>query len=186
MVDWPIILRTERVSENSAEDFKAGRSAYSSGEARRYLRRAVLDSVRLLRNGEVLAVFPEAYPNIDPAFTPKNDKNAFLPFRPGFARLVEMAERDGHTHVAIVPAGLTYVQNEHTMSSKSDKRRYAHRREDIVWHVTLRFGPALSLRDYTDSAQLIQAIEEQVTALSSSVRCLPRDERRGATVEKTS
>jgi len=150
MVEWPTILRTERLSENAGEDFKAGRSAYSPGESRRYLRRAVMDSVRLLRNGEVLVVFPEAYPNIDPAFTPKNDKNAFLPFRPGFARLVEMTEKDGHTHVALVPAGLTYVQNEQ-------------------WHVTLRFGPALSLRDYTDSAQLIQAIEEQVTALSSSV-----------------
>jgi hypothetical protein len=76
---------------------------------------------------------------------------AFLPFRPGFAKLVEMAERDGCTQVAIVPVGLTYVQKER-------------------WHVTLRFGPALSRRDYADSAQVVQALEEQVRALSGQVR----------------
>ena len=112
-----------------------------------------MDSARLLHSGEVLVVFPEAYPNIDPAFTPKNDHDAFLPFRPGFARLVEMAERDGHTQIAIVPVGLTYVQNGQ-------------------WHVTLRFGPALSRRDYADSTQLVQALEEQVHVLSSQVRSL--------------
>ncbi|MFL5657563.1 MAG: carotenoid biosynthesis protein [Ktedonobacteraceae bacterium] len=153
MVDWPAMLRIERLNENASDASKAGPSAYSRGESARYLRRAVMDSVRLLHSGEVLVVFPEAYPNIDPALTPKNDHDAFLPFRPGFAKLVEMAERDGHTQVAIVPVGLTYVQNGQ-------------------WHVTLRFGPALSRRDYADSTQLVQALEEQVHALSSQVRSL--------------
>ena len=112
-----------------------------------------MDSVRLLRSGEALVVFPEAYPNIDPASTPKKDNDAFLPFRPGFSRLVEMAERDGCTQVAIVPVGLTYVQKER-------------------WHVTLRFGPALSRRDYADLAQMVQALEEQVHTLSSPMRSL--------------
>ena len=151
IVDWPIMLRTERLSDSTGQGYKGGRSAYSRDEAMHYLRRAVGDSVQLLRNGEVLVVFPEAYPNIDPAaFTPKNDNDAFLPFRPGFAKLVEMAEKDGQTQVAIVPAGLSYVSNGQ-------------------WHVTLRFGPALSRRNYADSAQLVQALEEQVQALSTQV-----------------
>jgi uncharacterized membrane protein/1-acyl-sn-glycerol-3-phosphate acyltransferase len=150
MVDWPAMLRSERLGEEADAINRvptAGRSTYSRGEFRRYMRRAAVDSVRLLRNGEALVVFPEAYPNIDPAFTPKQADDAFLPFRPGFAKLVEMAERDRCTRVAIVPVGLTYVQRER-------------------WYVALRFGPALSRYDYADTTQLVQALEEQVHALS--------------------
>jgi putative membrane protein len=98
----------------------------------------------------MLVVFPEAYPNIDPTYTLKNGNEAFLPFRPGFARLVEMAEKEGHTQVAIVPAGLSYVQNG-------------------CWHITLRFGPALSRIDYVDSMHLVQAIERSVHELSDQM-----------------
>ena len=154
MMDWPVMLRIERLGETSDENSGAGskaiRSVYSRSEFKRYLRRAAMDSVRLLREGEALVVFPEAYPNIDPVFTPKNDSHDFLPFRPGFVRLAEMAERDGHTRVAIVPAGFTYVQNGQ-------------------WHVTLRLGPALSRRDYVDSEQLVKAVEGQVRTLSSQI-----------------
>jgi uncharacterized membrane protein/1-acyl-sn-glycerol-3-phosphate acyltransferase len=144
LASWPTVLRAERL--NSQE----GQGVYSSDEARGYLRRAVRDSVQLLRNGEVLVVFPESYPTIDPAFTPKDDHDTFLPFRPGFAKLVEMAERDGRTQVAIVPAGFTYVQKGE-------------------WHITLRFGPALLRDDYSDSAQLVQSVEQQVHELSDHV-----------------
>jgi putative membrane protein len=153
MVDWPALLRIERLGE--AEDTInrvsiAASSAYVRGEFGRYLRRAARDSVQLLRNGEALVIFPEAYPNIDPAPTPKKDKDAFLPFRPGFARLVEMAERDGNTRVSIIPAGFTYVQGER-------------------WYITLRFGPALFRDDYPDSTHLLQAIEKRVRGLSNQI-----------------
>ena len=153
MVDWPAMLRGERLSEEVDAIYRvpmAGGSAYARGEAVRYLRRAVRDSIRLLRNGEVLVVFPEAYPNIDPEPTPKKDNDAFLPFRPGFAKLVEMAERDGHTQVAIVPAGFTYVQRER-------------------WCVTLRFGPALLRDDYPNSTHLVRTIEKRVHDLSNQI-----------------
>lgn len=147
MAGWPVVLRLERLRRNVKGEEEAGRSAYARGEFRRYLRRAAIDSVQLLRKGEVLVIFPEAYPNIDPVFTPKKSDADFLPFRRGFARLAEMAERDGQAQVAIIPAGLIYVQNEQ-------------------WHITLRFGPALSRCDYAGNAQLVQAVEEQVQALS--------------------
>jgi uncharacterized membrane protein/1-acyl-sn-glycerol-3-phosphate acyltransferase len=147
-VGWPTVLRIERLSQSAGQHSGAGHAAYRLDEARGYLRHAIEDSVQLLRNGKALVVFPEAYPNIDPAFTPKNDDDAFLPFRPGFARLVEMAERDGHTRVAIVPVGLTYIQNER-------------------WHITLRFGQPLLRDNYINSVHLVQAVERRVHELSS-------------------
>jgi uncharacterized membrane protein/1-acyl-sn-glycerol-3-phosphate acyltransferase len=150
MVDWPIVLRTEQLNENATQHSETASGSYSLVEARSYLRHAITDSVRLLRNGETLVIFPEAYPNIDPGNTPKVEKNDFLPFRPGFARLVEMVERDEHTRVAIVPAGLSYTQNER-------------------WNITLRFGPAFSRSDYTSSTHLVQDVEKRVRELSDQM-----------------
>lgn len=152
LVGWPVMLRTERLRENEATIHHVpatdGLSAYTRDEAMSYLRRSTADALRLLRNGETLLVFPEAYPNIDPAPTPKQDEQAFLPFRPGFAKLVERMEKDGGSRVAIVPAGFTYVHGER-------------------WHITLRFGQALFRDEYPDSAQLVQAIEKRVRDLSA-------------------
>jgi putative membrane protein len=109
-----------------------------------------MNAVQLLRNGEALVIFPEAYPVIDPQPTPRNESNTFLPFRPGFARLAALAERDGHTRVTIVPAGFTYAQNGE-------------------WQVTLRFGPPLFRQDFAGEKQFVQAIEERVCTLSSEI-----------------
>ncbi len=150
MVEWPAMLRIERLGEEADAINRiptTNNSAYSRGEFGHYLRRAARDSVRLLRSGDMLVVFPEAYPNIDPAPSLKKDKDGFLPFRPGFAKLAEMAERDGRTRVTIVPAGFNYVQREQ-------------------WHITLRFGPALLRDDYPDSTHLVRAIEKRVHDLS--------------------
>ncbi len=111
------------------------------------------DSVRILRDGGVLVVFPEAYPTIDPHSSSEIENHALLPFRPGFAKLVEMAEKDGQTKVAIVPAGFSYRQNGR-------------------WNATLRFGPALSRRDYRDATDMVEDVEKRVRELS--------DEGRGA------
>lgn len=148
LADWPIVLRAEQLSESTSQHSKTASSAYSFKETRAYLRHATEDSIRLLRNGEVLVIFPEAYPDIDPNIAPGVETQTFLPFRPGFARLVEMAERDERTNMAIVPAGLSYVQHER-------------------WHVTLRFGPALSRSNFEDNAQLVQAVEKRVRELSA-------------------
>jgi putative membrane protein len=147
MVDWPIVLRSEQLLDKSDQNSQKSTRAYSFDESRIYIRHAMRDSVRILRSGEVLAVFPEAYPDIDPRNTPRIENSASLPFRQGFARLVEMVEKDEHTRVAIIPAGLTYVQNGR-------------------WNVTLRFGPALSRSDYIDSTCLVQDIEMHVRELS--------------------
>ncbi len=144
LLDWPIVLRPERLAPSDP----AERSAYSSGEVQRYLRCAVTETLQLLRGGEALVIFPEAYPNIDPVSTPKQGEDAFLPFRRGFARLVELAESDGACRVAIIPAGLSYQR----------ERR---------WRISLRFGPPLFRQDFDSLDQLIQVVEERVRSLSA-------------------
>ena len=148
LADWPVILRGELLLEH--EEGKPW--AYTPGEARQYLRQVTLASVRLLRSGEVLVVFPEGYPNIDPHPTPKPDLEAFLPFRPGFVKFVEQAERDGKTRVAIVPTGLSY-----------------RRMQDNRWHATVRFGQALFRSDFDNAGQLLRAVEDDVHALSAHI-----------------
>jgi uncharacterized membrane protein/1-acyl-sn-glycerol-3-phosphate acyltransferase len=148
LADWPIVLRSEPLREHGG----GGRWAFSPLEVRHYLRQVTLAAVRLLRSGEILVIFPEGYPNIDPHSTPKLDFDAFLPFRSGFARLAELAEKDVQTRVAIVPAGLSYT------------RERARR-----WSATLRFGQALFLSDFAGTEQLLRTVETRVRALSSTV-----------------
>lgn len=144
LAQWPVVLRGERLNQQHG----AGHSAYAASEARRYLRHAVGDAIGLLRQGKALLIFPEAYPTIDPTYTPKSQADAFLPFRPGFVKLAELAERDGHTQVALVPTGLTYTHHD-------------------CWQVTLRFAPPVFPRDYVDHQRLAQQIEACVHTLSS-------------------
>jgi uncharacterized membrane protein len=148
LADWLVVLRRERFQEHEKDEHWA----YTPIEARHYLRQMTLGAIRLLRSGEILVMFPEGYPNIDPHPTPKPDLDAFLPFRPGFVKMAEMAERDGHTQVAIVPVGLSYM-----------------REQGNRWHTTVRFGPALFRSDFASGEQILQAVEEHVQALSSAV-----------------
>jgi putative membrane protein len=145
LAGWPVVLRPEQLQERPQE----GSWAFQRNEGRRYLRQVMQAATRLLRSGEVLVIFPEGYPNIDPHPTQKTDLSGFLPFRAGFVKMVEMAERDRQTQVAIVPAGLSYQQD-----------RAGH------WKATIRFGQAFYLRDFSSLEDARQAIETSVQELS--------------------
>lgn len=147
LADWPVILRSEQFPEHDEHK----RWAYTPGEIRYYLRQVTLATIRLFRSGEIIVIFPEGYPNIDPHPTPKTDLEAFLPFRPGFIKFIEQAERDESTRVAIIPAGLSYTHS-------------THRR----WQTTIRYGPARYRSDFANAEQLLHAVEEDVHLLSSS------------------
>lgn len=144
--DWPVVLRSEQLREHNPEQ----RWAYQQAENRQYLRQVIAATVRLLRSSEALAIFPEAYPNIDPHNSPKTELNDFLPFRPGFIKLVELAERDHHTRVAIVPAGLIYTRQE-------DGKR---------WQASVRYGQALYLDEFSSPEEALHTVEERVQTLS--------------------
>ncbi len=146
---WPVVLRAEAFGPGAAP------SAFRADETGRYLRRAVAEAVDLLRAGQVLVVFPEAYPAVDPGFTPKLDLAARLPFRPGFARLAGLAQRDGYTRVPIIPAGFDYEAGPR-------------------WRVQLGFGAPVFWTGRADEASLVQAVEEQARRLSTPVPDGPR------------
>lgn len=133
---WPVIVRDDSPA------------LMASGDVRRTLRRAVDQTVALLRAGELVVIFPEGYPNIDPHYTPKRSTDEFLPFRPGFAALAQLAARDGHTQVPIIPTGLAYQPGR-------------------PWQVTLRFGTPLFLNEWPDRDALVRAVEAEVRQLSA-------------------
>jgi putative membrane protein len=140
LAGWPVVVRSET----------GGRQG-GAPAARQQLLAATRTCVDLLRAGELLLVFPEGYPTIDPGFTPKTGDDAFLPFQPGFLRFAALAERAGSTRVPIVPTGLVY-------------------RRGNRWQVTVRFGRPVTVAPGVSARDQVAVIEEQVRTLSG----LPR------------
>jgi len=146
--DFPIILRTGTDPSTPAS---APGPAVDVTDARRYLRQAVDETTALLRAGELMIVFPEGYPTIDPHASRKPDRDAFLPFQPGFVQLVAQAQRGGTPPVPIIPVGFEYASLD-----PKDKR----------WRVVVRFGEPVFLAPGQDRAALLRDVESRVKALS--------------------
>ena len=108
-------------------------------------------SLKLLREGRLLLVFPEGYPVIDPEGSRKADPEGFLPFDTGF---LVLAERAG-LEVPIVPVGLWYAP-----------------RPGGGWTVWLRFGRPvrLSTAERGQHRAQVAAVEAEVRRLSAPPR----------------
>lgn len=142
LVEWPAALR--------AENLCAGRvSAYSKSEVPSYVRRAVRFGARLLERGEVLAVFPEGYPTIDPVYVRKPDGDGYLPFKPGFLTIAALAQRAGDMRVPLIPTGFRY------------------HRTTQGWDVDVRLGPPAYLDGRANRTNLITHLAESVRGLSA-------------------
>jgi hypothetical protein len=102
-----------------------------------------------LRRGEIVAIFPEGYPTIDPAGSRKPSDDAFLPFRNGVLRLALGAARSSGREVPIVPAGFAY--------RTLPQGRYA---------VTLRLGAPMIASDARGET-FIAELEDRVRELSA-------------------
>lgn len=144
---WPVILRSDAL----ASDLNAGRSErrslFSLTDAARYQRRAIRQSVELLVEGRVLAVFPEGYPNIDPTYTPKTKPDEFLPFKSGFAAIAAAAEKRLGKSIPIIPIGLHYTEAE-------------------PWIAHINFGVAIYTENFSSRDLLVKHLEQQVRILS--------------------
>jgi 1-acyl-sn-glycerol-3-phosphate acyltransferase len=135
--EYPIVLRQPTLERSGM---------YRRDELLQYTRTALRETTRLLRAGRVLLVFPEGYPNVDPTGSRKRDCDDWLPFEPGFLKMLELAERDGATSVTLLPVGFSYA-------------RIAGR-----WSIRARIGPPIG-----SSERNVAAIESAVRRLSVPV-----------------
>jgi putative membrane protein len=140
---WPVLLRSDAV----ALARKRGASLFSSQDVMRQQRRALRQAIDLLVEGRILVIFPEGYPNIDPTYTPKTGPNEFLPFKPGFANIVEAAERRLKREIPMIPAGLRYTRGK-------------------PWIAHLKFGRAIYRQSFNDVRGVISQLEKSVRELS--------------------
>jgi 1-acyl-sn-glycerol-3-phosphate acyltransferase len=127
VAEWPVVWR--------------------AGKKWRFNRDGYLSSVRLLRDGQLLLLFPEAYPIIDPSGSPRVDSDALLPFDSGFLVIAERARQP----VPIVPVGVCYGR------SRGGK-----------WRMWLRFGPAVchGSAERPQRRRRLASIEAEVLRLS--------------------
>lgn len=146
---WPIVLRPDHPDSPPS---KSRRNADERHRERRAaLRVSARETTALLREGRVVVVFPEGYPNIDPSFTPKSG-DELLPFQPGFVRYAQIAERSGAGPVPIVPAGFVYQRAP----------------ESGRWRIILRFGQAVRPDGAVSEAGTVEAVERAVRELSET------------------
>lgn len=139
-VGWPRLIRSDGLVSTTRN--------IDHVEQRRYLRRMLTETGDLLRAGNIVVVFPEGHPTIDPDETPKHgDETIFLPFQPGFLHLATFAWRRHHEPIAIVPAGFVY-------------------RRGPKWQITLRFGPPVIIDGPIDRAAVSLEIENACRRLS--------------------
>jgi 1-acyl-sn-glycerol-3-phosphate acyltransferase len=144
---WPVVLRADALLHKDDRGASHFSHAFSLADVERYQRRAFKNSVQLLAENRLLVVFPEGYPNIDPAYTPKIDNHGFLPFKRGFAAIARAAERRLGASLPIIPTGLQYSSGK-------------------TWHAHVRFSEPINRESYASDKELIRYCEEKVRRLS--------------------
>lgn len=135
--EWPAVIRDEAFARFGEEN------------ARRINARALRQSVRLLQQGKIVAIFPQAYPLIDNNPRPGSLPDGELPFRRGFETIARVADRLG-TPTPIIPVGLDYEKSER-------------------WRITVRFGTPINAGAHSSECARL-TIEERVLALSEKSR----------------
>ncbi|MEJ7838217.1 MAG: 1-acyl-sn-glycerol-3-phosphate acyltransferase [Thermomicrobiales bacterium] len=132
---WPVLMRP------------GGPSRITDAQAAGAFRTVIRNALNLFREGRILIVFPEGFPNVDPGYTLKTDDSMFLPFERGVVRLATIAARSG-IEVPLVPVGFSY--------EKGDR-----------WQVIMRFGSPIEVTSRDDEAAVLHQLETSVYALSA-------------------
>ena len=151
-LDWverPVALRGMQAACRAAGWPVVFRNTSETDRARWLpaLRKAMQQSIQILRDGKLLLVFPEGYPTIDPHPTPKTRDDEILPFQSGFVRIARDAHASG-IPLCTLPLGFQYEQL------------------DGQWRVTMRFGAPLEL-DFGDPAlHIAEGVRAIVSQLS--------------------
>ena len=139
LAGWPVVLREDGFRNPSG-------SGYQRSERRDRLRAALAQCTKLARNGELIAIFAQGFPAIDPLQGPGSG-GGWLPLRTGYLGVARHLARAGIA-VPIVPVGLGYEQaGERTA-------------------VTVRFGEPLTTAAVRDRGAFADGVERSVAALS--------------------
>ncbi len=139
---WPVVLRPR----DAANPWGA---AYDPRERTRYARAALGAAAERLRRGDLLAIFPEGFPAVDPVAERKGE-DEWLPFASGYLAIAERVRRVG-IRVPLVPAGFSYA------GPPANPNR-----------IVMRFGEARWLGARAERPSLAAEIEARVRALSVS------------------
>lgn len=135
---WPSVLREPLHGANDRE---------TERERRLLLLQASREAVELLREGNALLIFPEAYPVVDPHPTPQRADGEMLTFQPGTVRFAVLAARQLSTAIPVIPVGLRYTRG----------RR---------WRLELTFGEPLLIGPDSDLDEDLATLESEVRRLS--------------------
>ena len=106
---WPLMLRADALARSTQSAGLQSRSVFTAADLNRYQRKAIHDSIALLREGRLLVIFPEGYPNTDPHYTPKIHAQEMLPFKSGFAAIAAAAEKRLGARIPLIPVGIRYT-----------------------------------------------------------------------------
>jgi putative membrane protein len=145
---WPLMLRADALARRAQSTRLQSRSMFTAADLSRYQRKAIHDSIALLREGRLLVIFPEGYPNIDPHYTPKIHAQEMLPFKSGFAAIAAAAEKRLGAKIPLIPVGIRY-----TVGAR--------------WTAHVSFGDPLSAGDFVSRDALVRKLEQDVAALSN-------------------
>ncbi|MBC5809458.1 MAG: hypothetical protein GIW95_01155 [Candidatus Eremiobacteraeota bacterium] len=122
---------------------------WPAGGAGLEARPAIRAGAALLERGEMVAVFPEGAPTIDPAGSRKPAVDAYLPFGGGFLTMAALAQRRTGGRVPMFPVGFKYV------------------RDREGWTVRVRIGTPAYLGLRTHRRALLEEFSARVQALST-------------------
>ncbi|MGH7727404.1 MAG: lysophospholipid acyltransferase family protein [Vulcanimicrobiaceae bacterium] len=140
--EWPTVLRAAAPTQGlrTPPDTPA--------ERRRYARVALLRCTQVLARGELLAIFPQGSPTIDP-LAPRNATAGWLPFAGGYLTVAERARRLGLA-VPLIPTGFSYRGQAERPAS-----------------VTLRFGVPERIASACERSATGARLEARVRVLSA-------------------
>jgi uncharacterized membrane protein/1-acyl-sn-glycerol-3-phosphate acyltransferase len=138
---WPVILRPQRFQLPEPP------AVYSKEEVQRYLVGGLREALNRLAEGEIVVVFPEGFPAIDPHTPGARDRLGHV-FHPGVVWLSCQGARRCGRPIPVVPVGIRY-------DARGAKK------------VAVQFGRPVVVSETTDQRAALAAIEAEVRALSA-------------------
>ncbi|MCM8748057.1 carotenoid biosynthesis protein [Thermomicrobiaceae bacterium CFH 74404] len=138
---WPVILRPQRFQLPDPP------AVYIKEEVQRYLVGGLREALNRLAEGEIVVVFPEGFPVVDPHTPGARDRLGHA-FHPGVVWVACQAARRCGVPIPVVPVGLRY-------DPFGNKK------------VEVQFGPPIFVNETADQKAALAAIEAEVRALSA-------------------